>query len=148
MNLARLLTARLTQPLVLDLTALFVRIALAAPFFLSGRTKVVEGSWFSISDTTYLLFENDYSGVPLPPHFAAVAATVSEHLWPFLLLIGLATRLGAAALIGMTMVIQLFVYPDAWWNVHMSWVALGLTILVLGPGRFSLDALLFDRKAA
>lgn len=148
MTLARLLTARLVQPLALDLTALFVRIALAAPFFLSGRTKVVEGSWFSISDTTYLLFENDYSSVPLPPHFAAVAATVSEHLWPFLLLIGLATRLGAAALIGMTMVIQLFVYPDAWWNVHMTWVALGLTVLVLGPGRFSLDALLFGKKAA
>ena len=147
MTLGTLLNRRIEQPIALDLLALFVRVALAAPFFLSGRTKVVDGSWFTISDTTYTLFENDYSAVPLPPHFAAVAAAVSEHLWPFLLVIGLATRLSAAALIGMTLVIQIFVFPDAWWNVHMTWVALGLTILALGPGRLSLDHLLFGRTA-
>ena len=146
MNVRDLLTAPL-QPAA-DAMALFVRIALAAPFFLSGRTKVAEGSWFEISDTTYLLFENDYSGVPLPSNFAAVAATVSEHLWPLLLVLGLATRLSAAALIGMTMVIQIFVYPDAWWNLHMTWVALGLAVLVMGPGRYSLDHVLFARKTA
>ena len=146
-SIRRLMIDRVTSPIVNDLLSLFLRIALAAPFFLSGRTKVVEGSWFTISDTTYTLFENDYSGVPLPPNFAAVAAAVSEHLWPFLLLIGLGTRLGAAALIGMTLVIQIFVYPDAWWNVHMTWVGLGLAILVLGPGRISLDQLIFGRDA-
>lgn len=144
-TLRKLLLTPAGSPILNDLLALFLRIALAAPFLLSGRTKIVEGSWFSISDTTYTLFENDYSAVPLPPHFAAVAAAVSEHLWPLLLVIGLGTRIGAAALIGMTLVIQIFVYPDAWWNVHMTWVGLGLAILVLGPGRFSLDQLFFGK---
>lgn len=146
-QLRKLLLDRVDAPIVNNLLALFLRIALAAPFFLSGRTKVVEGSWFTISDSTYSLFETDYSGVLLPPHFAAVAAAVSEHLWPLLLVIGLGTRLGAAALIGMTLVIQIFVYPDAWWNVHMTWVGLGLAVLTLGPGRFSLDWLLFGKAA-
>lgn len=147
MNIRDLLTVPFRRPVADTLLALFVRIALAAPFYLSGRTKIVEGSWFEISDTTYLLFENDYSGVPLPPRFAAVAATLSEHLWPLLLVLGLATRLSATALIGMTLVIQIFVYPDAWWNLHMTWVALGLTILLMGPGRYSLDHMLLARKA-
>ena len=66
------------HPLGDALLRLFVRIALAGPFFMSGRTKVVEGSWFTISDSTYGLFESEYSGVPLPPHFAALAATAAK----------------------------------------------------------------------
>jgi putative oxidoreductase len=142
MNLRRLLVDPVTHPLSNELLKLFVRIALAAPFFLSGRTKVVEGTWLSISDTTYTLFENDYSAVPLPAHFAAVMATIAEHLLPALLVLGLGTRLAALGLLGMTMVIQIFVFPDAWWGVHMQWAALALTVLMLGPGRFSLDRLL------
>lgn len=146
MNLRRLLIRPLANPAAEALLLLFVRIALAAPFFLSGRTKIAEGTLFSISDTTYTLFENDYSGVPLPPHFAALAATLAEHLLPLLLLLGLGTRLAALGLLVMTMVIQIFVYPDAWWGVHMQWIALALAVLLLGPGRLSLDqALLRDR---
>lgn len=124
---------------------LFVRIALAAPFWLSGRTKVEEGTLLTISETTFALFEMEYSGVPLPPAFAAVTATLVEHLFPLLLLIGLGTRLAVAGLLGMTLVIQVFVYPDAWWSVHMQWVALALTVLVLGPGEASADTLLAGR---
>lgn len=133
------------HPLGDALLRLFVRIALAGPFFMSGRTKVVEGSWFTISDSAYGLFESEYSGVPLPPHFAALAATTAEHLLPLLLLLGLGTRAAALGLLVMTMTIQIFVYPDAWWNVHMTWVALALTVMLLGPGRLSLDALLFGK---
>ncbi len=133
------------HPLGDALLRLFVRIALAGPFFMSGRTKVVEGSWFTISDSAYGLFESEYSGVPLPPHFAAIAATTAEHLLPLLLLLGLGTRAAALGLFAMTMTIQIFVYPDAWWNVHMTWVALALTVILLGPGRLSLDALLFGK---
>ena len=133
------------HPLGDALLRLFVRIALAGPFFMSGRTKVVEGSWFTISDSAYGLFESEYSGVPLPPHFAALAATTAEHLLPLLLLLGLGTRAAALGLFAMTMTIQIFVYPDAWWNVHMTWVALALTVMLLGPGRLSLDALLFGK---
>jgi len=94
-----------------NLTLLFTRIVLAGVFWRSGRTKVDEGSWFSISDNTWLLFQEEYKGVPLPSDLAAVMATVSEHLFPVLLVLGLFTRLSALALLGMTLVIQIFVYP-------------------------------------
>lgn len=143
MSLRRLLIEPVGHAFGGALLKLFVRIALAAPFFLSGRTKIVEGSWLTISDTTYYLFETDYSAVPLPPQLAAVAATLAEHLLPALLLLGLGTRVAAAGLLAMTLVIQLFVYPDAWWNLHMTWAALALVIIIHGPGRLSLDAQIF-----
>lgn len=148
MTARRLLVTPWSQPIGDALLRLFVRVALAGPFFMSGRTKVIEGSWFTISDSTYGLFESEYSGVPLPPHIAAVAATTAEHLLPLLLLLGLGTRVAALGLFAMTMTIQIFVYPDAWWSVHMTWVALALTVLVLGPGRLSVDALLFGKDRA
>lgn len=128
------------------LMLLFVRVAFAGIFWRSGEAKLEEGSWTRISDGTYGLFETDYSAVPLPPHFAAVAATLSEHIFPTLLVIGLASRPAALALLGMTMVIQIFVYPEAWWPVHSIWVALALVIIIRGPGLFSLDAV-FARRA-
>lgn len=146
MNLARLAVRPAPGAILANGLALFLRIALAAPFWFSGRTKIEDGTLLTISDTTYFLFENEYSGVPLPPHLAAVMAVAAEHVLPVLLVIGLFTRAAALGLVGMTMVIQLFVYPDAWWTVHMQWVALGLAAILLGPGRWSLDALLFDRR--
>jgi putative oxidoreductase len=123
-----------------SLLLLVQRIGIAAIFFQSGRTKV-EG-WFTIPDTTYELFRFEYSGVPLPPEFAAVMATVGEHVFPILLVLGLFTRLSALALLGMTLTIQIFVYPDAW-PTHLSWAGLLLPLIALGGGKFSLDRLLF-----
>lgn len=131
-----------------NLTLLFTRIVLAGVFWRSGRTKVDEGSWLSISDTTYYLFQEEYKGVPLPSDLAAVMATMSEHLFPVLLVIGLFTRLSALALLGMTMVIQIFVYPEAWWQVHSLWVAMALVLIVRGGGCISLDAMLVRRRPA
>ena len=128
-----------------QLTMLFVRIALGGIFWRSGRTKVDEGSWLSVSDTAKFLFEEEYKNVPLPAEFAAYLATYAEHLFPALLFIGLFTRLSALALLGMTMVIQIFVYPEAWWSVHIIWVALALVLIVRGPGAISVDALLAKR---
>ena len=131
------------KPIVTDLVLLFVRIGLGAIFWQSGRTKVEDGSLFEISDTTHFLFAEEYAGVPLlTPAIAAVLATVAEHVLPILLALGLATRIAAAGLIVMTLVIQLFVYPQAWWVPHMGWVALGLVLVTQGPGRISLDKLL------
>lgn len=121
---------------------LFVRISLAGIFWRSGRTKVDEGSWLSVSDTAKFLFEEEYKGVPLPAELSAYMATYAEHLFPILLVIGLFTRLSALALLGITMVIQIFVYPEAWWSVHMIWVALALVLIVRGGGHLSLDQLL------
>lgn len=124
------------------LVLLLLRVAVAGIFWRSGRTKIAEDSLFKISDTTYFLFENEYSAVPLPSEFAAIAATSAEHVFPFLLVIGLGTRFAALALLGMTMVIQFFVYPDAWWTTHMLWAAMLLVLLFRGAGMISADHLL------
>ena len=120
----------------------FVRVVLAGIFWRSGETKVEEGTWFQVTETTYELFRTEYAGVPLPPEFAALAATAAEHLFPALLVAGLFTRLSALALLGMTLTIQFFVYPEAWWPVHSLWAALALVLVLRGGGWLSLDALL------
>ena len=127
---------------------LLTRIALAGVFWRSGQSKLVEGSWSEISPSTFFLFETEYGGVPLPPAFAAVMATIAEHVFPILLVLGLGTRLAALALLGMTMVIQIFVYPEAWWSVHLLWVAMAAILISRGAGMFSLDALLGARLRA
>ena len=124
-----------------SIALLVTRVALAGIFWRSGRTKVEDGSWLDISDTTYFLFEHEYSGLPIPPEIAAPMATYAEHLFPILLVLGLATRFSALVLLGMTMVIQLFVYPDAWWSVHLLWVAMAGILIARGGGVFSADAL-------
>ncbi len=131
--------AMLSGPLVESLALLFVRISLAGIFWRSGRTKVEEGTWLTVSDTAKFLFEEEYKNVPLPAEFAAYMATYAEHLFPILLVAGLFTRLSAFALLGMTMVIQIFVYPEAWWSTHIIWVSLALLLIVRGPGSISLD---------
>ena len=118
------------------LLALAARIAVGAIFFLSGRTKV-EGL-LTMKDSTFLLFQEEYKVPLLPPEFAAHAATYAEHLFPALLVVGLFTRVSALALLGMTAVIQIFVYPDAW-PTHLSWAALLLYLIGRGAGPVSLD---------
>jgi putative oxidoreductase len=135
------LSGRLPEHLML----LFVRVVLAGIFWRSGRTKVEEGSWFTLNDTTLELFRTEYAGVPLPPELAAPMAAAAEHLLPALLVAGLLTRLSAFGLIGMTMIIQFFVYPDAWWPAHSLWAALALILMLRGGGLLSLDAWLVGR---
>ncbi len=110
-------------------------------FWRSGQTKV-EG--FHIREETFLLFREEYKVPLLPPDVAAYLSTFAEHLFPVLLVIGLASRLSALALFGMTMVIQLFVFPDGW-PEHILWVSLMLVIVARGPGALSLDHLLWSR---
>ena len=131
-----------------SLVLLLVRVVLAGIFWRSGRAKMADSSWFTISDGTWELFRTEYSGVPLPPELAAPLATGAEHLFPVLLVIGLLTRASALALLGMTMVIQIFVYPDAWWTEHSLWTALALVLIVRGGGIFAIDRLLSVRRAA
>lgn len=137
---------RLATSVWLESPALLVtRVALAGIFWRSGRTKVEDGSMLTLSDTTFFLFQEEYAGVPLPSEMAAYTATWAEHLFPILLVIGFATRLSALALLGMTLVIQIFVYPEAWWSVHILWVAMALHLITRGPGVLSLDHLLWRR---
>jgi putative oxidoreductase len=112
------------------------RIGIAAVFFFSGRTKV-EG-FMTVTDSTYMLFREEYKVPVFPPEVAAHMATYAEHLFPLLLVLGLFTRLSALALLGMTAVIQVFVYPDAW-PTHLSWAGLMLYLIARGGGKLSLD---------
>jgi putative oxidoreductase len=121
------------------LLPLIGRLGIAGVFFLSGRTKV-EGL-LTLTPGTYALFEDEYHVPLIPPDVAAHLATYSEHLFSILLVLGLFTRLSAAALLGMTLVIQTFVYPDAW-PTHLSWAAILLPLIARGGGGLSLDHLL------
>jgi putative oxidoreductase len=132
------ITDQLTRLISHTLLALAARAAVGAIFFLSGRTKV-EGL-LSVSDSAYTLFREDYKVPLVPPEFAAHMATYAEHLFPILLILGLFTRASALALLGMTLVIQIFVYPSAW-PTHLSWAALMLYLAGRGAGRLSLDHL-------
>ena len=141
------LTDRISSRLPEGIALLATRVALAGIFWRSGRTKVVEGTALDISDTTYFLFEHEYTGLPLPVDLAVPLATYAEHVFPILLLFGLFTRFAALSLLGMTLVIQFFVYPDAWWATHLLWVALAAILVSRGGGLFSLDALLASRRS-
>lgn len=138
------------------LLALFARVGLAATFWLSGQSKV-EGLVIDIlggtppelgiphiTSSTVALFATEYNLPLLPPDIAAVMAASAEHIFPVLLVLGLATRFSALALMGMTLVIQVFVYPDAW-PVHATWMTAQLVLITFGGGKLSLDYLLTSR---
>ncbi len=128
-----------------DLAMLAIRFFPAMVFWQSGRTKV-EG--FSSKESTFFLFESEFALPLIPPHLAAVIATVAEHALPILMIVGLLTRVSALGLLVMTAVIQLFVYPSAW-VTHGLWAAALLVVVSWGPGRLSLDHVLrLDRPTA
>ena len=132
-----------------SLMLLFVRMTLAGIFWRSGRTKVEEGSWLTVGENTIYQFGDDpFNKVPLlTSELAAHLTTYAEHALPILLVFGMFTRLSAMALLGMTIVIQIFVFPEAWWQVHIFWVGLTLILIVRGGGGLSVDALLAGRRA-
>jgi putative oxidoreductase len=134
-RLVRHLAKLLPDALVL----LVARLGIASVFFMSGRTKV--DGILHITDSTYELFRTEYALPLIPPEIAALLATWAEHVFPLLLVFGLGTRLSALGLLGMTLVIQVFVYPDAW-PTHLSWAAILLPLVARGGGRWSMDALL------
>ncbi len=129
--------AEQVQALLVDsVLCLVARLGIASIFFLSGRTKV-EGL-LTLTPSTYGLFQSEYALPWVSPYLAAHIATYSEHLFPLLLVLGLFTRLSALALLGMTLVIEIFVYPDAW-PTHLSWAGLLLLLIARGAGKLSLD---------
>ncbi|MDE8601320.1 DoxX family protein [Marinomonas sp. RSW2] len=135
---------------------LFVaRFSIAAVFWRSGQTKIegfsldliamkVELGLPRLAESTGYLFEYEYDLPLIPPMIAAVLATVAEHLLPILILSGLFTRLAGFGIAMMTLVIQLFVYPDAY-PTHATWLAIALLLMYRGAGVFSLDHWLAKR---
>jgi putative oxidoreductase len=131
------LMARLLPP---ALQLLLARAGIAAVFFLSGRTKVQ--GWLTIKPYTYELFRTEYKLPLISAELAAPLATYAEHLFPLLLLAGLFTRSAALALLGMTAVIEIFVYPNAW-PTHLLWTAVLLPLIAHGGGKWSLGRIFF-----
>lgn len=117
------------------LVALVARLALAQVFWSSAQTHLA--NW----DTTLALFSDQYQVPLLPPDLAAALAVTMEVLTPPLLLLGLATRFAALGLFGMTLVIEVFVYPEAW-PTHIQWAAMILLLMARGAGGLSLDRLI------
>ena len=128
---------------------LLARVALAGIFWRSYKTKVVDGTWLQIDDTQYFLFEDQFSGLPIPSDIAVPMATYAEFLFPILLVLGLATRFSAAALLIMTLVIQIFVFPttDHFFGWAMMPIALAAVLIVRGAGLFSADTAITKARA-
>jgi putative oxidoreductase len=120
------------------LIALAARIFPAAVFWQSGQTKV---AGFHLKPSAIALFENEYQLPWIDPTIAAYASVFAEHCFPILLVIGLATRFSALALLLMTAVIEVFVYPAAW-PTHGVWATCFLVVIARGPGWLSLDHLM------
>jgi putative oxidoreductase len=132
-----------------SLIALLARFSIAAVFWKSGQTKVegfaidiVSGEftlgWPRLSASAIPLFRDEYQVPLIPPEWAALMAASAEHLFPILILVGLATRLSSLALLGMTLVIQVFVYPGAY-PTHGVWATVLLFLIARGAGWLSLD---------
>jgi len=130
---------RLAASIGHDLLALVARFGIAGVFWLSGRTKV-EGL-LTVSEGALALFADEYRLPLLAPELAAHLAAYAEHLFPLLIALGLFTRGSALALLGMTAVIQVFVYPAAW-PTHLVWATAMLYLAGRGAGRLSLDRVL------
>ena len=132
-----------------SLIAFVARFSIAAVFWKSGQTKIeglaidiVGGTfnlgWPRLSESVIPLFKDEYRLPLIAPELAAPMAAFSEHLFPLLILLGLATRLSSLALLIMTLTIQIFVYPDAY-PTHGVWAAVLLYLIARGPGKLSLD---------
>lgn len=140
-----------------SLIGLLGRFSIAAVFWKSGQTKIqgfsldiVSGEFQfgmpRLADAVVDLFRDEYRLPLLPPELAATLAAFAEHVFPALILLGLATRFSALALLAMTATIQIFVYPDAY-PTHGVWAAVLLFLVARGAGPLSLDALLARRFA-
>lgn len=118
---------------------LLARIGIAGTFFKSGLTKVDDH--YRVTDLAVELFKEEYKVPFISPDLAAHIGAFFELTMPILLVAGFLSRLATLPLLGMTLVIEIFVYPDSW-EIHGTWAALLLLILSRGPGLFSIDALI------
>ena len=141
------------------LVALGLRLIMARVFFLSGQAKI-EGPRSipirpgigdleftvvlpaEIKDATFRTFEAQYADLPIAPVVAAYLFTYAEFVLPICLVLGFATRLSALALLGLTVLLQVYVMPGMLWVAHIYWGAILLVLMTVGPGAISVDALI------
>jgi putative oxidoreductase len=129
-----------------------MRLVIFKIFWLSVQTKIagltIAGQHFAfwnVTDSTFLLFDFEY-GIPLiSSELAAYLGTFGEFFLALMILFGFMTRFAAVGLLFMTMTIQFFVYPDAWWTVHVFWTLMLLYIVRNGGGLISVDNFLLKK---
>ena len=138
------ITGILSGAAIESIALLITRIALGLIFWRSYETKVVDGTWLQIDPTQYVIFANEFTGLPLSPDLAVPMTVYAEFLLPVLLIIGLFSRFAAAGLAVMALVIQIFVFPT--WAHFFGWditvLAMAAVIISRGPGMLSLDYIL------
>ncbi len=100
-------TIDLCSRIPLDLLSLLARLGIGVIFLRSGMLKL--DGWES--GNTLALFQYEYQLPLIPPQLAAPLAMGMELAVPMFLFAGLGTRFAALALLGMTAVIEIFVYP-------------------------------------
>jgi putative oxidoreductase len=116
----------------LSLLEFGMRLAVGATFFKSGMLK------YQSFDNAIALFRDEYRLPVLPPELAAYMGTTVELTAPVLLVLGVFARVGAAALLAMTLTIQFLVYPENW-PEHLMWGSILAYVLSRGPGALSID---------
>jgi putative oxidoreductase len=140
------------------LVALGLRLVIARAFFVPGQTKITgpeipiavfnrAGDFTivlpaEIKPATFELFQSQFAALPMPPTVAAYLFTYAEFVLPICLVLGFATRLSALALLVMTVLIQVYVAPEALWSAHAYLFAILMVLMSVGPGAISLDALI------
>lgn len=139
-----------------SLILFIARFSIAAVFWRSGQTKIESFSldlismeaqlgWPQLKESTLFLFEYEYNLPLISGSLAALLAAIAEHVLPILILTGFFTRFAAFGLAVMTLVIQLFVYPDAY-PTHGTWLAIALLLMYRGAGVVSLDHLILKKN--
>ena len=126
----------------LPVLALAFRIGVGMVFFKSAMTKL-DDHWM-VTDTAVALFQDEYKVPILPPMLAAYLGTANELFSSLMIMLGFGARLGAAALLGLVTVIEVFVYPGNWAE-HLMWASLLAYVLTRGPGPISIDHLIARR---
>jgi putative oxidoreductase len=139
--------------------ALGLRLVMARVFFLSGQAKItgpIVPINFDIPNLPavavsvvlptgikpdiFQLFETQYANLPLPPTVATYLFTYAEFVLPVCLAIGFATRFAALGLLVMTVLMTVYVMPEAFWPTHVYWAAILMVLVSVGPGVISVDA--------
>lgn len=130
-----------------------MRLVIFKVFWYSVQTKIVgltiggqHFAFWNVTDSTFLLFDFEYNIPLLPSTLAAYMATFGEFFLSLMILFGLLTRFAALGFVIMTLVIQFFVYPDAWWTVHVYWILPLLYLMKYGGGSLSLDSYIFGKN--
>ena len=134
--------ARILNCLRWDLFLALMRFYVGYQFWKAGMLKL--NSW----DSTLFLFEHEYRVPLLSPYLAALLGTVGELLFPLMLFLGLAGRLGALGL-SVVNVVAVIAYAHVIFspgfentvNDHWLWGLMLLAVMVFGPGKLSLDYL-------